>query len=354
MKRRLQRLEALQQMLEAEEVDALVVSSPANIRYLSGFTGEGYLVVGKGELLVATDGRYKVEAEDTVPGCQACCHVGGHLAGVIEFLGQLGAEAVGFESCHLTYSAYEKLAAGVPNVALGPVQGWVERLRLVKDAEEIAAMREAARRVDDALAEFTADLKVGESERRLAWAFDTALVDRDSAPSFSTIMASGPSAASPHAVPGLRRLAKGDMLKIDTGGIVDGYCSDITRTYFVGEPDARFHEVYNIVRQAQAAAVAAVRPGVTGKQLDTIARDIIAEGGYADAFTHSLGHGVGLEIHEGPHVSSNCEDPLQPGMVITIEPGIYLEGWGGVRIEDMVVVTETGCDVLTLAPKPEY
>lgn len=354
MTRLLQRLDALQQKLAEEEVDALVVASPANVRYLSGFTGEGYLVLGKGDLLISTDGRYKLEAEETVPGCESCCHVGGHLAGTIEFLGRIGAGVVAFESAHLTYSRYEELATQLPEIPLRPEKGWVEELRLLKDAEEIAAMREAARRVDAALEQFTAALKVGESERRLAWALDTALVDNATEPSFSTIMASGPSAASPHAVPGPRLLAQGDMLKVDVGGKFDGYCSDITRTYFIGEPSDEFREVYNLVKRAQAAAVAAVRPGATCKELDAIARQIIAEGGHGDAFSHGLGHGVGLEIHEAPHVSSRCADPLQAGMVITIEPGVYLEGWGGVRIEDMVAVTDTACDILTLAPKPEY
>lgn len=354
MIRLLQRLEALQRRLAAEEVDALVVSSPANVRYLSGFKGEGYLVVGKSDLLIATDGRYKLEAEDVVTGCESCCHASGHLAGAIEFLGRIGAGVIAFESSHLNYSAYEEMATQLPEVPLRPEKGWVEDLRLVKDAEEIAAMREAARRVDLALVQFLAGLKVGESERRLAWAMDTALIDQDTEPSFQTIMASGPSAASPHAVPGPRLLREGDMLKIDLGGKVDGYCSDITRTYFVGEPDDKFREIYNLVKEAQAAAVAAVRPGATGKELDAIARQIIADGGYAEAFSHGLGHGVGLEIHEGPRVSSRSDDILVPGMVVTVEPGIYLEGWGGVRIEDMVAVTESGHEVLTLAPKPAY
>lgn len=354
MTRLLQRLDTIQRRLAAEDVDALVVSSPANVRYLSGFTGEGYLVVGKTDLMIATDGRYKLEAEDVVPGCEACCHVSGHLAGATEFLTRIGAGAIAFEASHLTYSAYEDMAKQLPEVPLRPCKGWVEALRLVKDAEEIAAMREAARRVDLALVQFLSDLKVGESERRLAWQMDAALIDQNTEPSFSTIMASGPSSASPHATPGSRLLAEGDMLKIDLGGKVDGYCSDITRTYFIGEPDDKFCEIYNLVKKAQAAAVAAVRPGATGQELDAIARQIITEGGYGDAFSHGLGHGVGLEIHEGPRVSSRSEDVLLPGMVVTVEPGIYLDGWGGVRIEDMVAVTETGCEVLTLAPKPEY
>ena len=348
-----QRLAAIQTKLVAEDVDALIVTSPLNARYLSGFAGEGHLVIGRSEMAICTDGRYKLEAAD-VEGYQAIFHTGGHLAGAIDCVGRFAAGTVAFESEHVTYSAYEDMAAKLPDAALRPVKGWVEELRLIKDADEIASMREAARRADLALEGFFIDLPVGATEKALAWRLDTLLMELDTEPSFSTIMASGPSAAKPHAVPGSRVLAEGDMLKIDMGAKVDGYCSDITRTYFIGQPDAKIIEVYTLVKDAQAAAVAAVRPGISGKDLDAIARDIIAAGGYGDAFGHGLGHGVGLAVHEGPRVSARSEDVLQPGMVVTVEPGIYLEGWGGVRIEDMVLVTETGCEVLTLAPKAEY
>lgn len=348
------RLAALQHKLHTEEIDALLVASPANVRYLSGFTGEGYLVVGRQEVLVSTDGRYKLEAENMVDGCEPCFHTGGHLAGAVEFLTRLGAGAVAFESDFLTYAQYDEVAGKLPDVPLRPAKGWVEQLRLVKDEGELNAMRAAAGLVDAALEQFIAGLEVGETERRMAWELETLMMEMGTKAAFTTILAGGPSAASPHAVPGERRLAEGDMLKIDVGGKVDGYCSDITRTYFFGEPDEKFHAVYNLVKTAQAAAVDAVRAGVTGKTLDEIARRIITDGGYGPEFAHGLGHGVGLEVHEGPRVSSRSEDVLQAGMVVTIEPGIYLAGWGGVRIEDMVAVTETGCEVLTQAAKAEY
>jgi Xaa-Pro aminopeptidase len=348
-----QRLDAIRAKLAADDIDALIVSSPLNARYLSGFTGEGHIVIGKSDTVICTDGRYRVEAAEA-QGCDAVFHPKGHLAGAIDCVTRFGAGVVAFEAEHVTYSDYEEMAARLAEIPLHPAKGWIEELRLIKDEDEISAMREAARRADLALERFTNDLQVGQTEKALAWKLDTLLMELDSEPSFNTIMASGPSAAKPHAVPGSRVLTEGDMLKIDMGAKVDGYCSDITRTYFLGEPDEKIIEVYNIVKIAQAAAVAAVRPGATGKELDAIARNIITAGGYGEYFGHGLGHGVGLAVHEGPRVSSRSEDVLKPGMVVTIEPGIYLEDWGGVRIEDMVVVTETGCEVLTLAPKADY
>jgi len=167
-------------------------------------------------------------------------------------------------------------------------------------------------------------------------------------------MASGESSARPHAVAGTRRLAEGEMLKIDVGGVHEGYRSDLTRTYFVGEANAKFAEVYRLVLRAQEAALAAARPGVAAREVDSAARQVISDGGYGEAFSHGLGHGVGLEVHEGPRVSAKSEDVLAPGMIVTIEPGIYVEGWGGVRIEDLILVTEEGIEVLTQAPKARY
>lgn len=347
-------LEALRQKLAGEEVDALLVGSAANIRYLSGFTGEGYAVVGTAQLAVATDGRYKVEAEDTVPGCEACFHGAGHLPGAVDFLERAGARIVAFEADFLTYSRFQDLAKKLPKAELRPVKGWVEELRLVKDDAEIAAIREAARRTDAALAQFLADVSPGQTERQLSLELQLAMAAQGTHPSFEVIMASGPSSASPHWVPGSRPLAEGDMLKIDVGGVYEGYCSDLTRTYFIGEPPDKFREVYSLVKEAQAAAVAAVAPGRTGREIDEVARTIITERGYGDQFSHGLGHGVGLEVHEGPRVSSRSEDVLQPGMVVTIEPGVYLPGWGGVRIEDLVLVTADGHELLTRAPIPDY
>ncbi|MCE5236930.1 Xaa-Pro peptidase family protein [bacterium] len=347
------RLARVREQMQHDEVQAALVALPENVRYLTGFTGEGLLVVGLDRALVSTDGRYRVEAGEVADQAEAAFDTGGHLAGAIAFITQIGAAGLAFEADHTTYATYQELSKKL-SVALRPTSRVVERLRLIKDETEVALIREAARRADVALGAFLADLQPGPSERRLALQLQSALVDQDVEPAFATIMASGPSAACPHAVPCGRPLSEGDMLKIDMGARFEGYCSDITRTLFVGEPTERFRTVYNLVLQAQQAAVAAARPGLTGRELDQVARDIIAAGGHGSDFDHGLGHGVGLQVHEGPRVSARSEDLLEPGMVVTIEPGIYLEGWGGVRIEDTVLITATGCEVLTQSPKADY
>jgi len=347
------RLARVREQMQHDEVQAALIVLPANVRYLTGFTGEGYLVVGLERALIATDGRYQVEAGEVADIAEACCDNGGHLAGALAFVNDVQPSGLAFEAEHLTYATHQELAEKL-SLVLQPTRRLVEQLRLIKDETEAAAIREAARRADVALGAFLAELRPGTSERRLALALQAALADQDVEPGFPIIMASGPSAAQPHAVPGSRLLADGDMLKIDMGARFEGYCSDLTRTIFVGEPTDRFREVYGLVLQAQEAAVAAARPGLVARELDQVARDLIVAGGYGAEFGHGLGHGVGLQVHEGPRVSSKSEDVLASGMVITIEPGIYVEGWGGVRIEDTVLMTETGSEVLTQFPKAAY
>lgn len=347
------RLARVREQMQHDEMQAALIVLPENTRYLTGFSGEGYLVVGLERALLSTDGRYRVEAGEVADTAEARLDGPGHLAGAIAFVNEVQPAGLAFESDHLTYAAYQELTEKL-SVALRPTSRLVEALRLLKDETEVAAIREAARRADAALAAFLGELEPGPSERRLALALQAALADQEVEPAFAIIMASGLSAAQPHAVPGSRVLGDGDMLKIDVGARFEGYCSDLTRTVFVGEPTDRFREVYNLVLRAQQAAVAATRPGLTGRDLDQVARDLIVAGGYGAEFGHGLGHGVGLQVHERPRVSSQSEDVLEPGMVITIEPGVYIEGWGGVRIEDTVLVTATGYEVLTQSPKPEY
>lgn len=354
MSRYLERVARLRETMAQQQAEALLLVSAANVRYLSGFRGEGYLVVGKDDLLISTDGRYKGEAAELSDEYRVNYHSSGHLAGAIEFLRERNAGVVAFEAEELSYAVYREIATKLPEAQLNPASKWVEVLRLIKDEDEIALVAEAARRVDVALNDFLSDLQPGQSERLLALELEMALARAGTASAFAIIMAAGESAAEPHHVPTDRLLNDGEMLKIDVGGKLEGYCSDLTRTYFLGEPNETFRQVYRIVLEAQEAAVAAAGPGVPAKHLDEIAREIIGQAGYAGAFSHGLGHGVGLQVHEGPRVSGKSEDILQPGMLVTIEPGIYRAGWGGVRIEDTVLITEDGHRVLTHAPKPQY
>ena len=231
-------------------------------------------------------------------------------------------------------------------------RGLVEGLRLVKDAGEVALMRRAAAVADEALAHVLSQGIVGRTEREVAFALHGAMLDRGADDlSFPTIVAAGPRGARPHAVPGTERIPTDTLVVIDMGAVVEGYCSDMTRTVATGPLPADLERIYTVCLEAQEAALAAARPGSSGADLDAVARDHIAAAGFGDHFGHGLGHGVGLEIHEGPGVRPTATDALRAGMAITIEPGIYIEGAGGVRIEDLVILTDDGCDIISGAPK---
>jgi len=339
--------------LQANGVDAILVTSAANVRYLSGFGGEGMVVIGT-DAVLCTDRRYEIEA-GAVPGrVKVQLHPGGHLGGVIEALNSTKAKRVAFEAESTLYSSYENLTARLDGIETVPVRGVIEQLRAVKDRTEVDAIRRAAAIMDKSLQQMASCLEPGMTEREVALDLDRATILAGSeGMAFDTIAAFGPSAAHPHAVPGARKLKLGHMVKIDCGARVDGYCSDITRTYIVGTPGDQLRQIYQAVFDAQWAACEAAKPGMNCRDLDAVARDIITQRGFGEQFGHGLGHGVGLQVHELPRVSSRSEDVLKPGMVVTIEPGIYIEGFGGVRIEDTVVITRSGCEPLTLAPKQQ-
>jgi Xaa-Pro aminopeptidase len=335
--------------------EALLVTKAANVRYLSGFSGEGYLLVGGEGVTIATDGRYKLTAERDCPDCAVVLHPDGHLPGAIARAEETGLKTLAFESEAVTHAQHARLAARLPGVELIPTTGLIEELRTVKDGAEVELIARAAAIVDGALTELLANLAPGPTEREIALDLERAiLLAGADAIAFGTIVAIGPSSAFPHAVPGQRRAEAGQMVKIDVGCVVDGYCSDITRTVFLGEPSEEFRRVYEAVRAAQAAGLAAVRDGAECRAVDRAARAIIEAAGYGEAFSHGLGHGVGLEVHELPRVSHRSEAVLRSGMVVTIEPGVYIEGWGGVRIEDLVVATNDGARILTATPKAVY
>ncbi len=339
MRGRGDRLEAL---LADKEVDELLVTDLTNVRYLTGFGGtNGACVVGAGKRVFLTDFRYTERAAAEVEGWDPVTVDGDWLAGIVE---HLGADArVGFEDDHMSVRSRSRFgeAVGEGNT-LVECGGLVEKLRRIKDESELSAIAAAAELADEAYAFALGAGLRGKSERAVALATENHIRELGGEPSFETIVAGGPNGALPHAEPGDRIIEAGDLVVFDMGAKLDGYCSDCTRTFAVGEPPESSRIVYDIVLEAQLASVAAVRSGAPGKDVDAVARRIIEGAGHGDRFGHGLGHGVGLEVHEGPRLSARSDDVLATGEVVTVEPGIYLPGDVGVRIEDLVVVTDTG------------
>jgi Xaa-Pro aminopeptidase len=339
--------------------DALLVTRLVNIRYLTGFTGSSaLLLVRPDELVFVTDGRYGEQAAEQLAAAEveARIEVSATVAGQQAALQRAatGLHRLGLEAESVTWAQQRRFAAEwFPDAELLPTTGLVEDLRTVKDVGEVARMEAAAAAADLAFAHVRPLLRERPSEREVALALEVEMRQAGaSGPSFETIVAAGPNGAKPHARPSAHRVEPGELVVIDFGAVVDGYCSDMTRTVCVGEPaTATAHRMVGVVAESQRAGVAAVAAGVTGKAVDDTCRAVIAAAGWADAFVHGTGHGVGLEIHEAPRVSSASTDTLAPGHVVTVEPGVYLPDEGGVRIEDTVIVTEGGCRPLTHASK---
>lgn len=347
------RIEQIRKRLKTEGIDALLVDHPANRLYLTGFTGSaGSVFLTQDEAFLITDFRYIEQATAQAPLYEIVRTPGSIAKTLGELLEGRSISKIAFDQAHTTVKAHRQLQEELGSYAWIGVEGWVEELRAVKDEKEIETMERAVDLADRAFSYIIERLK-GRTEIEVA--FDLEMYMRREgaqAIAFSTIIASGENGSLPHARPSSRRISEGDMVTLDFGAVVDGYCSDMTRTVVIGKPTAKQEEIYNLVLTAQIAGVDAVRPGVTGKEVDEIVRRIIDDAGYGEAFGHGLGHGVGLEVHESPpSLSKRGETPLVPGMVTSVEPGVYLPNWGGVRIEDLVVVTDTGRRVLTKSPK---
>ncbi len=352
------RLTDLREGLAEPGCDGLVVTSLTNIRYLTGFTGSaGLLVVTDADAVLITDGRYGTQAPEQLreSGAEARVEVAGAPAQRQAAIASLGAvHRLGLEAAHVSWAQQRSYATEwFPALELVPTVGLVERLRRVKDAGELARMLRAAAIADEALAALLPQLAGGPTELEFGRALDFAMRERGaSGPSFETIVASGPNAAKPHHRPAERVVEQGDLVVLDFGATYDGYRSDMTRTVRVGDPaTAEAERIYDVVAASQAAGVAAVAAGVRAADIDKVCRRVIADAGWGEQFVHGTGHGVGLDIHEAPSVASTSSDTLVPGHVVTVEPGVYLPGVVGVRIEDTVVVTEAGCDLLTFTPK---
>ena len=352
------RLPRLRERMDEAGCEALLVTTLANVRYLTGFSGSAaLLLVLPDELVLSTDGRYQFQSAEQLAaaGVEARIAVGNvatqkeAMAGAAAAVGRLGLEAA-----NVTWARQRTFSSDwFPSTELVPTEGLVEGLRRVKDEGEVARMAAAAAIADAALAAVKPMLIGGITEADLALALDTEMRRLGaSGCSFETIVASGPNGAKPHARPSDRRIGDGELVVVDFGAVVDGYCSDMTRTLSVGPPrSATLARMVDVVAESQQAGVEAVRAGQSAAEVDRVCREVIAAAGWADAFLHSTGHGVGLDIHEAPTVSATSDDTLAAGYVVTVEPGVYLPEHGGVRIEDTVVVTEDGCRPLTLAPK---
>ncbi|NNE74333.1 MAG: aminopeptidase P family protein [Acidimicrobiales bacterium] len=347
-------------------IDALLVTDPNNIRYLSGFTGSsGWLFVGADDAatVLLTDGRYSNQAPAEIAGHQATIDVDPAFRQRDERLAQLAAAhpRIGLEAASITWADQQRVAAALGSsgaeaeAEVVATSGLVEALREVKDANELAAIERAVACADHALAETMGLLAPGRTEREVAHALDAAMrAHGATGPGYETIVAAGPNAALPHARPTDRALAEGDLVVIDVGALVDGYRSDMTRTFVIGSATPTQERMLDVVTEAQAAGVARVAPGVPTAEVDAACRSVIADAGWGDAFSHGTGHGVGLAIHEAPAVGERAAATLQPGHVITVEPGVYLPEHGGVRVEDLVLVTDDGHRVLTNSPKQPY
>lgn len=334
------------------QVDAMLITRMPNVRYLTGFTGSSaQLVITETEAAFLTDSRYEEQARREVPDLRRITYYPEFVPMFGEVCGDLGVHRVGFEAAGVTYRMYQKLAdAGT--VELVPVGEVVERLRWVKDAEELLLIERAQQLADEAYERVTAKLAPGMTEKEVALELEHAMREGGAdGIAFDSIVAFGENAAEPHHNPSDRALGTGDLVKLDFGCVAEGYHSDMTRTVAFGELDPRLREVYDVVLRAYRAGVEAVRPGVTGGTADMAAREVIREGGYGDRFGHSLGHGVGLEVHEGPGLRRASTDVIPGGSVVTVEPGVYLPGFGGVRIEDMVVVETDGARPLPRSPR---
>lgn len=355
------RVTKLRDRLAAANLDAIVVTHPSNRFYLTGFSAtdippnesSGHLVIGRERAVLVTSFLNADQARQQAPEFEVADRTRVFAEADAKVLQEIGAKRAGFEDASILYSDYRTLTSILGDeVELVPVGPLVDNLRTIKTPEEIERIAHAVAVTDQALEQVVATLQEGETEQQIAWWLEMAMRELGAEGlAFPSIVASGPNAARPHHEPGERAICIGEPIVIDMGALVNGYCADLTRTVWLGEPDAKLREIYGIVLDALRTAEATIRPGMTGKEADATARDVIAAAGYGEAFGHSLGHGLGVRVHEGPALSARAEERLEPGNVITIEPGIYLLGWGGVRIEDVAVIEENGIRVLTGAPK---
>lgn len=345
-------VEKLRKKMQEENLDSFLITSPYNLRYLTNFTGTtGLAVITLEKAFFITDFRYTEQAAAQAQGFEIIKNVGPIFEEVADLVQKEGLRELGFEETTVSFLEYSVLEE-IIDAQLIPISGMIEELREIKDEEEIAIIEKACSIADLAYDHILKMIQPGMTEIEVANQLDFYMRSLGaSGVSFETIVASGLRSAMPHGVASKKIIEQGDLITIDFGCYYEGYVSDMTRTFAIGDPGEQLKEIYQIVLEAQLAVLEVAKPGVTGKQLDAVARDYITKHGYGEAFGHSTGHGIGLEIHEGPNVSVRAEKQFVPGNIITDEPGIYLPGIGGVRIEDDLLITSDGNRVLTHSPK---
>jgi Xaa-Pro aminopeptidase len=353
------RLLLLRQSIAEKKFDTLMVLIEENRRYLSGFSGEdtqfdesaGALFITDSKLILATDSRYELQAKNEAPLFKTVCYKEGLAKELANITDMLGTKRLGFESVRMSFMQYSKMAEELKSsgilLELVPSEDVVENLRLIKDETEIDTLKKALFISESVFKHIKSAIKPGMTERQIAWTMEKEMREADAQSlSFSTIVASGPNSALPHAIPSDKKIKAGEPVLFDWGARLDGYCSDISRTVIIGTPDETFKKVFKTVLDAQRLATDAIKPGISSKAVDKIARDHIEKSGFKGKFGHGLGHGTGLSVHELPRISPLKDIKLKQGMVFTVEPGIYIPGWGGIRLENMVVVREDGVEVL--------
>ena len=351
------RLQKLRQRFDEKRLEAILISQPENSYYLSGFDGSaGYLLITPQDTILATDFRYLEQAKTQAPDYKVFQIIGDIENWFPKLVAELNLKNLGFEAEHMTFAWYRQLTGILskmqPKLRLVPVDGLVEPLRAVKEPEEIEFITKAAEISDSAFSYIEDRLQVGMTERDVAWEIEKFMREQGSqAVPFDIIVASGRNVALPHAKPSQRAIGSGEPVVIDIGARCGGYSSDLSRTICPGSPDATFNKIYDIVLGTQLAVMAMIKEGMSGGEVDQLARTVIEEAGYGKAFGHGLGHGIGLAPHELPHLGPNSSDQLTNGMVFTIEPGIYLTDWGGVRIEDLVIMEDDKIRIMSKARK---
>ncbi|TEU17970.1 MAG: aminopeptidase P family protein [Anaerolineales bacterium] len=347
------RLARLRQTLADNDLDAIVISQPENRRYLSGFTGTGgVLFISPERAVLATTFVYLEQARKQAPAFELVRFQREFVEVWPDLVTEINARRVAFESAHLTVAEQGKLDTGAEGAELVPTEGIVEGFRAIKDRDELDIIRKAVVLADAAFTHIVGFIEPGMTEREVAWALEVYMRTHGAEKAaFDLIVGAGPNGAMPHHEVSERVIGVGEPIVMDLGARIAGYHSDLTRTICLGQPDGRFTEIYDVVLRAQLAAEAAIRAGLVTGEADSAARQVIAEAGYGEQYGHGLGHGVGLAVQEEPSIRQGAEEVLKPGMVFTVEPGIYLPDWGGVRIEDMVLVREDGVEVLSQASK---